>query len=196
MAVAVFGFTACSEEDDGGTTPPPTDPDETVVVGAYTGTMAVVEVAPTADENAGEPAEPAGTAVEATVSADAVEFADFPIRDLVVRIVGEESADAIVEAVGKIDYSVAYTAAMSEDKATVAMTLAPEALKISMPIEGSDPLEIDVTISAGADATYTVESGKLGFTLSVEGVSLGGEAMEGFEAFSLGFDLAKNTTGK
>lgn len=194
MAVAAFGFTACSDGDGDGTTPPPTDPDETVVVGAYTGTMAVVEAAPTADEGTEEPGEPAGTAVEAAVSADAIEFADFPIRDLVARIVGEESADAIVEAVGQIDYSVAYTAAMSEDKATVAMTLSPEALDISMPVEGADPLQIAVTISAGADATYTVESGKLGFTLSVEGVSLGGEAMEGFEPFSLGFDLAKTTT--
>ena len=191
MAVAVFGFTACSEDNDGGTTPPPTDPDVTVVEGTYSGTMAVAEAAGTADEGTEEPT---GTAVDAAVSAEAIEFTDFPIRDLVAKIVGEESADAIVEAVGQVDYSVAYTAAMSEDKATVAMTLAPETLTISMPVEGAEPLEIAVAISAAADATYTVESSKLGFTLSVDGVTLGGEALEGFEAFSLDFDLAKNTT--
>ena len=191
VAVAAIGFTACNDDNDGGTTPPPTDPDVTVVEGDYSGTMAVVEAAASADEST---AEPAGTAVEATVSAEAVVFADFPIRDLVVRIVGEESADAIVEAVGQVDYSVAYTAAMSEDKTAVAMTLAPETLAISMPVEGAEPLEIAVTVSAAADATYNVESGKLDFALSVDGVTVGGVAMEEFEPFSLDFDLAKNTT--
>lgn len=190
MALAAFGFAACSDDD--GTTPPPPGADETVVEGSYAGTMSVVEAAAPAE---GEDAdEPAGTAVEAAVSAEAVGFTDFPIRDLVVRIVGEDSADAIVEAVGKVDYSIPYTAEMSEDKSAVAMTLSPETLVISMPIEGAEPLEIAVAISAAADATYTVESSKLGFALSVDGVTLGGEALEGFEAFSLDFDLAKNTT--
>ena len=190
MALAAFGFAACSDDD--GTTPPPPGADETVVEGSYAGTMSVVEAAAPAE---GEDAdEPAGTAVEAAVSAEAVGFTDFPIRDLVVRIVGEDSADAIVEAVGKVDYSIPYTAEMSEDKSTVAMTLSPETLTISMPVEGAEPLEIAVAISAAADATYTVESSKLGFALSVDGVTLGGEALEGFEAFSLDFDLAKNTT--
>lgn len=187
MALAAFGFAACSDDD--GTTPPPPGADETVVEGSYAGTMSVVEAAAPAE---GEDAdEPAGTAVEAAVSAEAVGFTDFPIRDLVVRIVGEDSADAIVEAVGKVDYSIPYTAEMSEDKSAVAMTLSPETLVISMPIEGAEPLEIAVAISAAADATYTVESSKLGFALSVDGVTLGGEALEGFEAFSLDFDLAK-----
>lgn len=187
VTAAAFGFVACS--DDGGETPPPTDPDVTVVVGSYTGEMTVAEAAEAAAYNT---AEPAGTAVNAEVSAETVEFSDFPIRDLVVKIVGEDSADAIVEAVGKVDYAIPYTAEMSEDKAAVAMTLAPETLAISMPVEGAEPLEIGVTISAGADATYTVESGKLGFALSVDGVTVGGEALEGFEAFSLDFDLAKS----
>lgn len=190
MALAAFGFAACSDDD--GTTPPPPGADETVVEGSYAGTMSVVEAAVPAE---GEDAdEPAGTAVEAAVSAEAVGFTDFPIRDLVVRIVGEDSADAIVEAVGKVDYSIPYTAEMSEDKSAVAMTLSPETLVISMPIEGAEPLEIGVAVSAEADAVYTVENGKLVFNLSVEGITVGGEALEGFEAFSLDFDLAKNTT--
>ena len=61
------------------------------------------------------------------------------------------------------------------------------------PVPNFSPIRarIAVAISAAADATYTVESSKLGFALSVDGVTLGGEALEGFEAFSLDFDLAK-----
>ena len=111
-----------------------------------------------------------------------ISFTDFPIRDLVVKVLGtEEGVDEIVAAIGQVDYRVPYTAVMSEDKAMVAMTLAPEALKLTLPS--------GVSITAEADAVYTLESGKLLFGLAATGVKVGGVDLEAFEPFSLAFDL-------
>lgn len=189
LAGACCVMVACDDDDNGGgQTPPPTEPDITAVCGDYAGTMSVVEVAPAAD---GE--EPAGTAIEAVVSEAEISFTDFPIRDLVVKVLGtEEGVDEIVAAIGQVDYRVPYTAVMSEDKATVAMTLAPEALKLTLPSggEGGDGTsDIEVSITAEADAVYTLESGKLLFGLAATGVKVGGVDMEAFEPFSLAFDL-------
>ena len=137
LAGACCVMVACDDDDNGGgQTPPPTEPDITAVCGDYAGTMSVVEAAPAAD---GE--EPAGTAIEAAVSEAEISFTDFPIRDLVVKVLGtEEGVDEIVAAIGQVDYRVPYTAVMSEDKAMVAMTLAPEALKLTLPSGGRRPI--------------------------------------------------------
>ena len=83
---------------------------------------------------------------------------------------------------------------MSEDKASVSLTLAPEPLKLTMPVEGEEPssLEIEVGITAARNGSYTLESSKLDFSLAVESISVGGTPLEGFEAFTLHFDLTKS----
>ena len=129
MVAALFaaiscGMVACDDDgDNGGTTPPPTEPDITAVCGEYTGTMAIVDVvAPVSDDGTDEPA---GTSVDATVTNEAIEFADFPVRDLIIKVLGtEEGVDEILAAIGPVDYNVPYTAQMSEDKSAVEMTLA------------------------------------------------------------------------
>lgn len=191
FAVASCGMVACDDDDDnGGTTPPPTEPDITVVCGEYTGTMVVVEAAPKGDDGAEEPT---GTAVEAKVTGEAIEFTDFPVRDLIVKILGsEEGVDDIIAAIGQIDYNVPYTAQMSEDKASVTMTLKPEVLNLTLPGSGEeDPgIEIEVTVEATA-GTYTLESKTLGFGLSVTSVKVADADLPDFESFALDFDLAK-----
>lgn len=190
FAVASCGMVACDDDDNGGTTPPPTEPDITVVCGEYAGTMVVVEAAPQGEDGTEEPA---GTAVEAKVTGEAIAFTDFPVRDLVVKILGtEEGVDDILAAIGQVDYNVPYTAQMSEDKSSVAMTLNPEALKLTLPgSEEEDPgIEIEVTVEATA-GTYTLESKMLGFGLSVAGVKVADADLPDFKAFTLDFDLAK-----
>lgn len=182
---------ACDDDDDnGGTTPPPTEPDITVVCGEYAGTMVVVEASPKGDDGAEEPA---GTAVDAKVTGEAIEFTDFPVRDLIVKVLGtEEGVDEILAAIGQVDYNVPYTAQMSEDKASVAMTLKPEVLNLTLPGSGEEEpgTEIEVTVEATA-ATYTLESKRLGFGLSVAGVKVADVDLPDFESFALDFDLAK-----
>lgn len=190
MAAAFFGLAACND-DEGGTLPPP-DPDASVVEGTYTGTMTVAD-----DTSAGDGTEtPAGTAVTAEVTAEVVGFAGFPIRDLVVQIAGEDSADAIVEAVGEVDYAIPYSAVMSEDGSTVVMDLVPGTLDISMPVDGSDPVQVEVTVTADTEGIYTVESGTLEFGLTVTGIVVGGQALDGFESLALEFDLVNDDAGE
>ena len=126
FAGACCVMTACNDDDNNGGQNPPVDPDTAVVIGDYAGTMNSVDAAPL---EGGE--EPAGTAVEASVTDAAVSFADLPVRDLIVKILGtEDGVDNIIAAIGQIDYNVPYTAQISEDKASVAMTLKPEVLKL------------------------------------------------------------------
>lgn len=191
LAGACCGMVACDDDDDkGGTTPPPTDPDITAVCGEYAGTMVVVEDSPKSDDGSEEPA---GTAVDAAVTDRAIEFADFPVRDLIVKILGtEEGVDEILAAIGTVSYEVPYTAQMSGDESAVEMTLTPETLNLTLSDGAEEPTEteIEVTIEATA-GTYTLETGKLGFGLSVAQIKVGGTDLDGFESFSLDFDLAK-----
>lgn len=175
--------------------PPPTEPDITVVCGEYAGTMVVAEAAPLGEDVTEESA---GTAVEAKVTGEAIEFSNFPVRDLIVKILGtEEDVDEILAAIGQVDYNLPYTAQMSEDKASVTMTFKPEVLKLTLPGgEGEDSgAEIEVTIEA-TDGTYRLESKTLEFGLAVTGVKVAGIDLPGFESFSLDFDLAKNRSGR
>lgn len=189
------GFVACND-DDGENTPPPAEPNVTAVIGEYAGTMQIIEPTPTAES--GE--EPTGTPLTASVTGDQILFENFPIRDLIVKIIKDEAlADQIVAKIGQVDYAVPYAALMSEDKTTVRMTLTPDALKITLggseepapEPQAEEAIEIEVTISTAAEGVYTIESEKLSFTLSAEAVKYGGTELPGFEAFTLGFNLTK-----
>ena len=128
-----------------------------------------------------------------TVTNEAIEFANFPVRDLIVKILGtEDGVDEIIAAIGQIDYNVPYTAQISEDKASVAMTLKPEVLKLTLPGSGEeDPgTEIEVTIEA-TDGTYTLESKALEFGLAVAGVKVAGVDLPGFRIVLAGFRPCK-----
>lgn len=193
---ACCGVVACDDNDEGGTTPPPTDPDVTAVCGDYTGTMSILDVAPLAGDGSGESA---ATEVEATVTEQSVEFSDFPVRDLIVRVLGtEEGVDEIIAAIGPVDYDVPYTARMSNDNLAVEMALEPAPLKLFLADSGTSEetgeptgVEIEVTIGSVGAALYVLESSKLGFDLSVTEVKIAGVAMDGFEPLALDFDLAR-----
>lgn len=186
LFVACLGLTACDDDDNDST---PTYRDATEVIGSYSGTMQIVEAQPKDDDKA-----EAGTQLEATVTQTAVGFDNFPIRDLIKAVLGEsgtdEVVDGIVEAVGPVGYSIPYTAAINEDQTMVIMALEPEVLNITMGNPEDGGLTIAVTISAGSDAVYNIETESLQFPLSVDKIQLG----DG-EPFSiplhLTFDLIK-----
>ena len=169
------------------------DKDEGV---ALSGTMTIVQAAPTAD---GEEA-PAGTAVTASVSADKILFENFPVRDLIVAVVGEEMADQLMAQIGQVDYAVPYTALMNDDKSGIVLTLSPEALKLTLTPDAGDggdaegesdaATEIEVTIASSGEGAYDLESKKLLFGLSATAVKLGGQEVP-FQGLSLSFDLER-----
>lgn len=175
-AFAILGallVSSCSDDDKA--------PDLTVVNGNYSGKMAVVGVAP-ASVGA------TGTAFEATVADNTLKITKFPIRDIVVLIVGEAQADDIVGLVGDVKYDVAYTAAFSEGNDMVNLTLQPKALKINIP-----EMAVEVKIAVAKNAVYTLANGGMTYSLVAQSVTVNGIAFPN-AAFPL--TLAFNMTKK
>lgn len=159
--------------------------------------MNVLEAAPTADS---EEETPSGTEITAKVTTDAIQFTDFPVRDLIIKVIGsEEGVDQIMESLGKVDYSIPYTAEINEDKTSVGLFLAPEPLELTLATgttaDGSGDtegltIEVEIT-SEGADCIYDIESKNLTFKLSAAGVKVEEIDLPDFTPFSLEFDLTK-----
>lgn len=175
-------FTACSDDND----EPAVEPKVEDMYGEYTGKMQMQVLnaaAPTKEAAA------AGTDVTATVNNNKVTFADFPVRDLVVSIVGEESADALLAAIGTVSYEVAYTPTIADDKATISMALDPTPLVIDLSMLS---MEVSVDISAQNEGIYTFANGNLQMGLKVESVSLNGTPLPTIPQMEFTFDLTKN----
>lgn len=191
-----FGFTACSDDDA------PQLPDEVTtetMFGSYTGKMIALSLSPTKEKNDRE-AIPEGLDIAAKVDNDTIYFEQFPIKDIVLSIVKDETmADKIVEAVGDVDYKVGYEPALTLEKDSIQFVLKPAPLQLSIAIpasqEGEEPqsLLIEVKVEAGKSAGYAVESANMKFYFAATEVLLGeGEnqqALPGFFPTTFHFDM-------
>ena len=121
-----FCFTACSNDDEN----TPQLPDEVTtgtMFGNYTGKMLISSLSPTEKENNEEA--PVGVDISATVNNDTVYFEKFPIKDIVLSIVKDETlTDKIVEAVGDVNYKVGYKPTLTAAKDSIKFVLNPESL--------------------------------------------------------------------
>lgn len=192
---SVFCFASCSDDDDN---VPPT-PDEVttdVMFGEYSGKMVAASIA--TQDGEGEET-PSGTDITATLDNDTIRFEDFPIRDIVLAIVQDETtADQIVEAVGQVGYAIGYEPTLAAEKDTVTFVLDPKPLTLAVQLpsdteEEAQTLQIEVKVEAGAEGTYDVESGHIVFDFSATEVLLGaGEEqtpLEGFDGLHLLLDM-------
>lgn len=197
---SVFCFVSCSDDDDN---VPPT-PDEVttdVMFGEYSGKMVATNIA--TQDGEGEET-PSGTDITATLDNDTIRFEDFPIRDIVLAIVQDETtADQIVEAVGQVGYAIGYEPTLAAEKDTVTFVLDPKPLTLAVQLpsdteEEAQTLQIEVKVEAGAEGTYDVESGHIVFDFSATEVLLGaGEEqtpLEGFDGINLQFDMKQSKT--
>ena len=197
---SVFCFGSCSDDDDN---VPPT-PDEVttdVMFGEYSGKMVAASIA--TQDGEGEET-PSGTDITATLDNDTIRFEDFPIRDIVLAIVQDETtADQIVEAVGQVGYAIGYEPTLAAEKDTVTFVLDPKPLTLAVQLpsdteEEAQTLQIEVKVEAGAEGTYDVESGHIVFDFSATEVLLGaGEEqtpLEGFDGINLQFDMNQSKT--
>ena len=197
---SVFCFASCSDDDDN---VPPT-PDEVttdVMFGEYSGKMVAASIA--TQDGEGEET-PSGTDITATLDNDTIRFEDFPIRDIVLAIVQDETtADQIVEAVGQVGYAIGYEPTLAAEKDTVTFVLDPKPLTLAVQLpsdteEEAQTLQIEVKVEAGAEGTYDVESGHIVFDFSATEVLLGaGEEqtpLEGFDGINLQFDMKQSKT--
>lgn len=195
---SVFCFTSCSDDDDN--VPNPDEVTTDVMFGEYSGKMVAASIATQDDEGTGEGEEtPAGTDITATLDNDTIHFEDFPIKDIVLAVVQDETmADQIVEAVGQVSYSIGYKPTLASEKDTVTYVLDPKPLTLAVQMpsdteEEAQTLQIEVKVETGEEAVYDVESGHTTFNFSATEVLLGeGEEqtpLEGFDGINLQFDM-------
>lgn len=172
-------FTACSDDDK----EPAVEPKVEDMYGDYSGKMqiSILNAGASATADAAT-----GVDVTATVQDNKVSFTEFPVRELIVAVLHDETlADNLLNLIGQVKYEVAYTPAIAADKATINITLNPQPLVISM-------VGVSVSITAPEQAVYTFADGKLQMNLKVESVSIGGEVQTSIPQMEFAFDLAKN----
>lgn len=194
-----FTMVSCDNDDENA----PVIPDEVttdVMYGDYAGKMTVFSVNPNENEDNDE-GENDTTSVDisASVKNDTVYFEDYPIKDIVLSIVkDEDTANKIVEAVGKVNYKIGYEPKLTSAKDSIICNLEPESLKLSVTIpssteENPQALQIEVKVEANNNAMYAVEEGNLKFDIHATEVLLGeGEGqvpLDNFEPISMRIDM-------
>lgn len=198
-----LGFTACNDDDDNNT-PPPGEVTAEVIQGNYTGKMKTLYLNTLADQNAGEDGEtPQGVDITATIDKDSICFETFPIKDIVLSIVQDETmADQIVEAVGQVSYKVGYKGTLNAAKDSVYFDTTTKPLKLAVQIpsatnsEETQTLVVEVSVDPVAGGAYSVEDSEVKFSLNVTEIKLGeGESQEplpNFNGMTLNFDMTQD----
>lgn len=189
-----LGFASCDNDD---TAAPPTIVSTQSMYGDYTGVMTSLTIVPYEEESTDTPE---GTAITATVDNDTIYLTDFPIKDIVLSIVGDETtADQIVEAVGQVDYKIGYTPTLSAAKDSILFTLDPKPLKLSVNIPGTEeeeslPTAIEVKVQAAEGANYEGKTTALKFGFQASEVLIGEDQtpLEGFTPTTFDFTTVKS----
>lgn len=197
-----LGFTACSDDDNNNT--PPGEVTAEVIQGNYTGKMKTLYLS-AQDLNTGNDGEETaqGVDITATIDKDSICFADFPIKDIVLSIVQDETmADQIVEAVGQVSYKVGYKGTLNAAKDSVYFDTATKPLKLAVQIpsaansEETQALVVEVSVDPVPGGAYSVEDSEVEFSLNVTEVKLGeGENQEplpNFNGMTLNFDMTQD----
>lgn len=198
-----LGFTACSDDDDNNT-PPPGEVTAEVIQGNYSGKMKTLYLS-AQDLSTGNDGEESaqGVDISATIDKDSICFADFPIKDIVLSIVQDETtADQIVEAVGQVSYKVGYKGTLNAAKDSVYFDTTTKPLKLAVQIpsaansEETQALVVEVSVDPVAGGAYSVEDSEVKFSLNVTEVKLGeGENQEplpNFNGMTLNFDMTQD----
>lgn len=178
--IGVSSFVACSDDNE-----PENKPENVkIAAGSYTGVMGYTIEG--TDEVKGSDVD--WTVTEVSATSGSVDFANFPVRDLIVAILGEDGADAIIEAIGPVAYSVKYNSVVNSDKSEIALNFAPEALVLKV-----GEMEVKVTILTPEAGNYNVAIKSMDFQLKATEVTLAGTTMENFKPITLRFSTKKVT---
>lgn len=195
-----LAFTACSD-DENVPQPPAYTATTDMMYGNYTGKMYSYAVNLLDNEEA-----QTGTDVKANLNDDTIYINNFPIRDIVLSVVGDETlADQIVEAAGDINYPIGYDPKFNEDQDSIFLTLKPEALKLSVDIpsgtktDETTPMNIEVKVETDTVGNYAQVGGFLKFRFAATEVLLGeGEeqtALPNFAPTTFEFDMTQDRSG-
>lgn len=189
-------FSSCSSDDD-----------ENIPVysikdveGTYSGKMQTTSVAPLeSTENETEE----GVAVNAELKDNHILISKFPVDDLIKSIITDpDAAEAIIKAVGDIEYKIPYQAAFNDNKDNILLQLSPEPLVLEIAMdqplvkaegeeEETPKLTVKVTIKADEKGKYTYEGQKLTFAIQATEVTVNEEVFDTFPATTFSFDMTK-----
>lgn len=187
-------FSSCSSDDD-----------ENIPVyslkdveGSYSGKMQTAAVAPL--ESTGKEAEE-GVTVNAELKDNHIVISKFPVDDLIKSIITDpDAAEAIIKAVGDIEYKIPYQAAFNDNRDNILLQLSPEPLVLEIAMdqplvktegeEETPKLTVNVTIKADEKGKYAYEGQKLTFAIQATKVMVD-EAEFPFPATTFSFDMAK-----
>ena len=114
----------------------------------------------------------------------------------------ENEAEAIIKAVGDVEYKIPYQAAFNDNKDNILLQMSPEplVLEIAMkpqPIrktegeEETPKLTVKVTIKADEKGSYAYEGQKLKFAIQATEVTVNEERFDKFPATTFSFDMTK-----
>ncbi|MDR0987865.1 MAG: DUF4840 domain-containing protein [Prevotellaceae bacterium] len=173
---------SCNDDDD-----PSNGPGVKEVEGSYAGTMATLMISP---------GEIPSTEVTAAVKDGKIEFANFPVSNLVGVVLGGQVPPALGDyfTANPLSYNVPYAAVMNAELNGVELTLAPEPLTITLPaaVMGVEQT-IKVTIEAAGRGNYVFASNVLTFNLRVSKIEVNGQAIPSLPTITLGFEITKKT---
>ena len=189
-------FTSCSSDDD-----------ENIPVyslkdveGTYSGKMQTTSIAPL--ENAENEAED-GVTVNAELKDNHILISKFPVEDLIKSIIEDpDAAEAIIKAVGDVEYKIPYQAAFNDNKDNILLQMSPEPLVLEIAMEPqpirttegeeeTPKLTVKVTIKADEKGSYAYEGQKLKFAIQATEVTVNEERFDKFPATTFSFDMTK-----
>ncbi len=106
---------------------------------------------------------PAQDIAKIIVNNNKIEIIDFPYKTIIVCMLGEEQADALVPQIGTINYAIDLNSAKSATVDQIVLPMTTEKLSITWPMM----MIIHVGIAPEGDATYN-SKGELTFKISTK----------------------------
>lgn len=178
VALSALFFTACDNDDDGYKGPVITLDD---IIGSYNGVM-----------RSGKTGDVLEDTVLVQASGEQLAVTGFPVRAIVRTLVDTAQVDAVVEAVGKVDYSTGYEAALTTDQGNAVLTLKPGEFAFGMPV-GEAVRQVKVQFVTDSKGAFTGMNSALSFNLKVEKIWVDGEEVANAEVVEYAFLPAKKT---
>lgn len=172
VALSALFFTACDSDDDGYKGPVITLDD---VKGSYNGVM-----------RSGKTGDVLEDTVLVQASGEQLAVTGLPVRAIVRTLVGAEQVDAVVEAVGEVNYSMNYEAVLTTDQGNAVLTLKPGEFTFDMPVDEAVK-QVKVQFVADSKGVFTGINSALSFNLKVEKIWVDEEEITGTEAVEYAF---------
>ena len=153
-------------------------------------------------ENAENEAED-GVTVNAELKDNHILISKFPVEDLIKSIIEDpDAAEAIIKAVGDVEYKIPYQAAFNDNKDNILLQMSPEPLVLEIAMEPqpirktegeeeTPKLTVKVTIKADEKGSYAYEGQKLKFAIQATEVTVNEERFDKFPATTFTFDMTK-----